>query len=222
MAKFTRRRNGRRRAKLKRRKSFRSKRSFGRRVRREVNRMADKKFLDEYVTGTAFSNASDVVQIIPTIVTGTGDSARIGSEITVRSLKMFFRVYGNPANTISNSTVRIIVGCWKDFQLTSPNVARILTNITVATTSPLLRTYLQSKSWIPMYDRTFLINNSLDGVAGKLIKCNFSGKRLPMKRTQYNGSNVPDHCYFYLIINEQSAGNYPGYTLATRMTWVDV
>jgi len=211
---------------LKRRHSVRRRRQsrgFNRRVRTAVHAMADKKYFDVANSGTNFSNTSGVQLIdLSGIAEGASDSQRVGTQITLRSLKLRFRIYGNTSIS-GNTPIRLIVGCWNDFISSSPASSALVTNITNnSIIAPYVRSQLQAKKWIPMYDRSFLIANSDEQISGKIITLNFKGKTLPKKTVHYTPGSVPDHNYFFWITNDITGVTLPGYQLYGRVTWTDV
>lgn len=90
--------------------------------------------------------------------------------------------------------------------------------------SPYNRTTLQSRMWIPMYDRMLTIGSETlyANSVFKYIKLTFSGKRLPMKRTAYDSTNEPDHAYFMLMISTNGGASPLVVTDYSRLTYTDV
>lgn len=224
MAKFIRRRHGRRkRLRLKRRNGRRGRKSnFDKRVLRAVHKDADHKYDQAYQYGES-APANDPTPFFTSITQGTTDKQRVGSDVDLRSLKLRLNIYGNSSWT-GPTTCRLIIGCWLDYPASGP-VREILEDHTNPSASWYDRDYLTRRKWIPMYDRTWTmakiattqpVNN---GIFHKEL--NFYGKRLPKKRIRFTSTNVPDHVYFfYFCTNDVLEG--VNYQVASRYTWTDV
>lgn len=226
MAKF-RRRGKRRFGKRKRFLRRKSSKIFKRRVKRIINQTAEKKYIDATAT-TFVTNVGYFFVVNSGLSQGDTATTRTGNEVYARSLKMRLLFLNNSTEQLVYW--RVIVGCWKDYSVTSPSTTNILEAPTNQTLSPYYRLALQQRKWTPMYDKTFELNNSTAATSGsdvrsiiKILKLSFSGKRLPMKRIAYNAGSIPDHCYFVLMINSfAGAGNQPSAQGYARMTFTDV
>lgn len=222
MAKFTRRKSGKRR--WGRRKFVRRKRNgnFKRRVKRVVLQLAEHK----YIEGNSYvGNCTNLgyLQIFPVPSQGTSSNTRLGDEIRVRSLKLnAFMVNGTDDNL---SYIRVIFGCWNDYYGTSPTQTKILNNVPDAINSYYVRDYLEARSWTPMYDRRFLMGKAGSGEnipSGRLLTMNFYGKKLPKKRMVFK-AGTQDHAYFMLITTGNAFGiDPPSIIYDWRMTFTDM
>lgn len=207
------------------RRSFKRRggRRFLKRVKFAINKFAERKYLD-VVGGGNVGLTGQFSYFNLGVAPGTGEGQRVGTEIYMRSLKIRLITSCLNATDSGPLAARIIIGCWKDYQNTAPLMSTILEDTTYAQISPYYRIFLQDKKWIPMYDKSFFMDqdNNNGYLPEKLWNFRFSGKRLPMKRTTYNGSNYPDHAYFMLIWTSALNVTLPSYITYTRMTYTDV
>lgn len=200
---------------------------FKKRVKRVIDATAEKKYLDKSTT-TQFTNVGTFFSPLGTgdITQGTSNVAqRVGNELRVRSLRIRFSFQTQNTLNIING-IRVIVGMWNDYQVSSPSVVNILANAsTMFDISPYVREVLQSRRWTPMYDKSFLMNNANDMYwpCFKYMNLKFSGKKLPKKRVAFQtGASVPDHSYFVLLISNNASGTAPGVVIYSRLTYTDV
>lgn len=224
MGKFVRRarrRNGRPKRNLKRKR--RNGNVFKRRVKRVVNQLAEKKYQDAQYSNN-ISNAGYFWYFGQTIPQGDSGTTREGNQISMRSIKFTLLAGASQDGTYNETYYRVIVGVWKDYQSTSPSVAKILEAPTDQSKSPYWRTGLQAKTWLPMYDTKFTLSRRAAGnnfPNTKLIDLNFSGKRLPMKRVSYNTTGVPSHTYFVLLVTNYVGVAPPVAEGYSRVTFTD-
>lgn len=228
MAFYRRRKYGRKRLRFKRRYGRRTKRSgrrFTKRVRYAVNKFAEKKCIDGTYSG-AVTNSGVIIPINATIATGSQSNQKVGDQVYNRSLKL--RLILGTGNSITATEVcrfRVIVGCWHDYQFTTPSITTIMENPTSESMSFYKRKPLQARRWTPMYDKVITLQSALSdrGLCEIFKTLNFSGKRLPKKRASYNDSNIVQDLYFIMIWNSWvGTPPTPYYYLDTRMTYTDV
>lgn len=202
-------------------------RKFNKRVKRAINKFAERKYYD-YSAQTSVPAAGQFFYFNSGIGQGVSAvGARIGNEIYARSLKirLNYNCYSS-FDPIFNT--RIIIGCWKNYQSSTPSATQLLENVTsFYDISPFGRLNLQDKKWIPMYDRTFITANSstagnLNEKTEKYITLKFNGKRLPMKRHVYNSANYPQNVYFMWVGNQAINLSYPVMNVWSRFTYTDV
>lgn len=200
---------------------------FKKRVKRVIDATAEKKYLDKSTT-TSFTNVGTFFSPLGTadITQGTSNVAqRVGNELRVRSLRISFSFQALNAFDVVTG-VRLIVGMWNDYQVSSPSTVNILANAsTMFDISPYQREVLQSRRWTPMYDRHFLMSKNTDDYypSFKYVNLKFSGKKLPKKRVAFQaGGSVPDHSYFVLIMSNNASGTPPGVVIYSRLTYTDV
>lgn len=211
----------RKRQSLKRKRSRRTSKRFRSRVLSVVHAAADHKWAGVAAENNTTLNSASPSTVFTAIAQGTTDSTRLGDTIAMRSLKMNFHFYGNTAAG-QPQTIRLIIGCWNDYQQTSPTTAKLLQTLTIVSITPYLRDPLAARQWIPMYDATFTVGT----VAGtkekdKVLKLTFAGKRLPKKNMKFNAAGTPSHVYFWLAISDAVA-NSCGYHFHNRYTWTDI
>lgn len=228
MAKFTRRgRRFGRRIRFKRRygrRTYRGRRRLGT-FKRNLNRIAEKKFIDANFSGNVTVN-SQIMYVGTNIGEGAQRNQRIGRLIQARSLKIRLKAWTNGSWTTSDGPLewRVIVGLWKDYQTSGTSVTQLMVDNTKPWLTMYERSPLQSKKWIPMYDGTFR-TYAEDAYQSPvhLKKLNFAGKRLPMKSKQFDAISVVNNAYFILIWNNYvGVGPYPQYDITTRFTFTDV
>lgn len=184
--------------------------------------MAEHKYIGSYNEGGNVTNLG-YLYLLTAPSQGTAATNRIGDEIRIRSIKLnAFMVNGSDDNI---SYVRVIFGCWNDYQGTSPSQTKILHNVTGAVNSFYVRDYLEARAWTPMYDRKFLLGKpgAGEGVpSGRLFTMNFFGKRLPKKRMVFK-TGTQDHAYFMLVTTGNIAHAFPPSIIWDwRMTFTDV
>lgn len=120
--------------------------------------------------------------------------------------------------------IKIIVGTWRDYQISSPTSAYLLSHDSLQTISFHEREPLQNKVWTPMYERDLLMadigqDNSMQGQ--KVIKLKFGGKKMPHKRRTFNGSGASDNQYFLYLQTDQPL-NPPVCYYGYRYVFTDV
>lgn len=213
--------------KRKRRFSKRGGRKFNKRVKFAINKFAERKYLDYAYNGTAPA-ASVIVYSNLGIAQGSSAAGqRIGNEIYNRSLKI--RLHCTSTNSGDSGPIhwRIVIGCWKDYTVSAPSMGTVLQDTSYWDISPLYRTYLLQKKWIPMWDKTFMTSVSGGKIEGNMntdryFNLKFIGKRLPMKRAMYNSSNNPQNAYFVLVMTDAVTISYPSWSIYSRLTYTDV
>lgn len=204
MARFKRR--GFRRTGFKRKRRFGGRkraggRVFKRKVKRVVDSLAEKKYVDK-TDGIPCTNAGAFIYLMDTVAQGDTKSTREGASIRLKSIKINLLATAATDVTHDDSYFRIIIGCWRDFYVTSPAIARILESPTSQTLSPYNRENLQAKKWIPMYDKKFTLDRLASGGArpnDRTWTVSFSGKRLPLKKITYDLNGNADHVYFIWV-----------------------
>lgn len=200
----------------------RSSKRFNGRVNKAIEKFAEKKYVDLIAQGQQVTNANSPVLLVNVPGQGVTDQNRVGTKIKIRSLniRMFFNA-GTAAGQIDY--FRLVIGCWKDYQLTSPSATGVLTNNTVDFWNTMLnRTTLKAKRWIPMVDTRFhLYGDATAGRRTKTFNFKFSGKRLPMKNWEFNAS-LPNQMYFMIILSDKVTPPYPAYNIFSRATYTDV
>lgn len=226
MARFRRRSFKRRNSLKRKRRSFRNKRgrTFKKRVKRVIQQTAEKKFIDVYSSRTVSGSISGTFDYLaPTIAQGTTVSTRVGIQVTGRSLKLNLLFIANGSSTLI-TRVKIIVGTWRDYQVSSPTSAILLSNDSLQQISFNVREDLQNKEWTPMYQRDIMLaNNGEDNFypAQKLIKLSFTGKKLPHKKRTFNSGGLADNQYFLYLQTDQAV-NPPVCYYGYRYTYTDV
>lgn len=221
----------RKRTPLKRKRSYgRKYRRFGpnkrfkRNVKRVIQSTAEKKFVDTYSSVTISGSVSgSFVYLAPTISQGTGVNNRVGLQIMGRSLRLNLLFLANGSSTLI-TRIKIIVGAWRDYQISSPTSATLLSYDSLQQVSFHERGPLQNKIWTPMYERDIMLadigqDNSLQGQ--KLLKLKFGGKTLPHKRRTFNGSGASDNQYFLYLQTDQAV-NQPVCYYGYRYVFTDV
>jgi len=228
MARFIRKRRsyGRGRART-RRVSRRAKpsRGFTRKVKRAVNTFAEKKAFNRQIVGTIAGSNGIFYFLNDQIMEGVGSADRIGNKIHARALRIKGFVEG-PVDSDGRCTWRVIIGCWKDFQNSTPGYADILDDPSYIAQSLYQRDVLQAQKWVPMYDKLITTTATLGFSPDKSISffdLQFAGKRLPMKDQQFNFGNKPNWGYFIWLANTATGGApYPLYQFNMRMSYTDV
>lgn len=213
----------RKRMRFKRRRNGR--RSFKRRVRRVVCQISQHKYLDAATAALGVDTAAvPIYSAIGSIAQGDTISSREGDRILLRSWNLNM----NFGAGTGLCWVRVIVGCHRDkLNAASFAASDLMQSTTNYQISPYNREPLERKEWIPMYDKTFLMQGTNAGLGAaasyKKIQLMFSGKRLPMKSVRFNNAGTPDHNYFWLVYSNLVPGaTAPSFQTQNRYTWVDV
>jgi hypothetical protein len=200
-------------------------RRFTKRVRRAVNKFAEKKYKDTVNSGN-LTNAGSIVYFNNLISTGSTSVNKVGDQIYNRSLKLRLILGAGTAITASEVLrVRVIVGCWHNYQLTGPSISSIMESPTSESLSFYQRKPLQARKWTPMYDRVFMLQSaSANRNPIEIFKTlNFSGKRLPKKRAAYDSSNTVQDVYFIMMWSSWvGTPPAPYYYVDSRLTFTDV
>lgn len=214
-----------------RKRKFRSasNRRFAKRVKRAVYQLAEHKYLDNSAGNFVITNAGIIEYMDFPLPQGSTEQNRVGLKIKVRSLKLRLNLSSSSnANHQLYDNVRIIIGCWKDYISSSPSAANILLAPTLLN-SPYLRTMLEEKKWIPMYDRVHTVAYpTATGATGfpaqKFINLSFHGKKLPLKTKVFQTNSLPNNTYFALILSNfvGTPGGEPVVNFISRMTYTDV
>lgn len=206
---------------LKRRRSFkRGGRKFNKRVKRAINKFAEKKYID----ANPLFNAG--VGTVPTLIPmgfnpsqGTTQATRIGNAIYRRSLT----IRGTLSGDNNYTQWRIIVFCWNNQVLGTPLPGDILESTALPLLSFWNRSNLQMKRFTPMYDRLITMNGGGAAQFVKQVRLRFSGKRLPWKKTTYNvGTTTTDHAYYMMVMSDHLITSPVVFTCIGRMTYTDV
>lgn len=227
MGKFFRRRKFVRKSRFKRRRSGGRKRVFEKRVRRVIDKTAEKKYKDynailNGVGGNVAAFTGDPAQ-------GTNEVQRVGDKIRIRAVKARANIY-IPDGT---GQCRLIIVAWRDGS-TTPTEAAILEDFGVTVersiNSPYNRQNLHNKAFTPMYDRTWWggvsssAGPSTSGIGYRThIKLNFYGKRLPHKNREYLAGTTNCQWKYYAIwIFESFAVSHESIGWTSRLTFTDV
>lgn len=220
---------------LKRKRSFKRKRyrkygerKFNKRVKRAVTKFAEKRYVDNSQSLEVFGSDGQFLYFNNGISQGDGPTLRQGSQIYARSLRLYGHFVGNNSSTGTEYQFRVIVGCWTQFPSGAPTATQLLTGSSgFWHWAQYNRQTLQQKRWIPMFDKRFTVTrpNGNDPMSScKFFDWKFSGKRLPMKRVTFDGTNAADHVYFLWFFQDQTniAGARPGLEMTARFTYTDV
>lgn len=226
----------RRRGLKRKRKSFGRKRSFKRgggkrfakRVKRAVNQFAEKKYLEQAISADISGISGTFYYFNNAVQQGTTINQRVGDKTQARSLRIFGRLISHPSQTEIDTHWRIIVGCWKDYTVTVPVIASLLSVTGNPDCSLLARLPLQQRKWIPMMDKRIMTTKAVLGNdvmhSTRYFDWKFSGKRLPMKRQTYTSANDPQNVYFLFLVNDSldAPTQRPFVEFNSRFTWTDV
>lgn len=142
---------------------------------------------------------------------GTGESARIGNEVTNKSLHMRLDI----ARGAVDSLLRIIIFWYLDgIEISSPTPATILE--TVSYQSPLNKT--NGKSFWVKFDKTYTI------AAGQTqLQVDEIWRKLKCK-TEYAESDNPTNNSLHIlyISNQSTTANQPIFSYTNRLNYLDV
>lgn len=206
---------------LKRRRSRVFKRRYnGRRMERKIRRVlrntAETKWVDQSAAGGVSSTYQSIVINDP--AQGTTRNQRVGDRIRRKNLRLKFHwTYGDAFNAI-----RLTIVQWNDrSSISVPVGSDIYENIGFPIVTPLNRVNLQQKMMVPMYDKTFFMDDKQ--ILQREMNLNFYGKRLPGKNLTFlaGGSTTSSKIYVFLWCDSIAAPN-PSYQMYARMTFVDV
>lgn len=208
-----------------RKKSTKPSRDFTKQVGKALDELAENKSTDSSVTASPFGTSGTLSYItLPT--QGSTENQRIGQKIKARSLRL--RGYIQADTTINLSQVRMIIGCWKDFQGTSPTASLLMDTPGAVVPSFYNRDTLVQRKWVPMYDKVW----NLDGATASNViptdsivnfEISFSGKKLPLKELTFNNAGVVQNQYFiFCYSNWTAGGTAPRLTYDARITFTDV
>lgn len=204
-------------------------RRFKRGVKKAVQAIAERKFVDSEAFGSSVSAPS--ISICPYPANqGVGESAFVGNAIYRRSLML--HTHAIASTDTPGNAIRMVVFMWTP--LTTGNVTGNLptysdlvqnTNPVFYMTTPLNRANLQLKRIIPMYDRVFYLS-STSGPAFWNRTLKFYGKRLPHKKMYFEiptGSQI-DHRYSIWIAawSDSAAIAHPTLTVWARLSYNDM
>lgn len=192
-------------------------RKLKRAIKRGIQSFAEKKALDGSAATTA-NNSGTITVLNGTLTQGTGSSARVGTTVRLRSVKIRL-IFSNEASTTQARRWRITVGVWKDYDRTSPLNTRLYQNPTSESTTLLNREELQLMNWKPMFDKAFIVQQPS---WQRLMVLSFHGKKLPFKRVTYNAGGLPDYAIFVAITTDYVGASPPGFALNHRITFTDV
>lgn len=199
-------------------------RAFSRKVKKVINSTAEKKYSQDLNSTANVSNVGLTYLFNGTLLNGTTNTTREGSEIYLRSLQIRSELYITSAAT-DIAIVRIIIGVWHDYQSTSPTLTKILESPTSGyQVSPLNRETLQAKRWTPMYDRLVTLMPRADsGTRLKMLRMNFAGKKLPHKKVSYStASGAPNNVIFMFVLSGEVIAPFPVHICSWRYTFTDV
>lgn len=180
--------------------------------------------MDAGTSGYLSSTFGSFIYPGSTIPVGTSVNQRIGSQIRLKSIRMNIHVVGDLSAT-DTPWFKILVGQWHDFQHSSPDITMLYDAATGGFINSFhKREALQSKKWVPMYEKNFWVGHgSIDGVrpAEMRLSLKFSGKRLPHKKKTFNSAGLSDWQTFIMFITD-NAVNAPFYYIQERVTYTDV
>jgi len=202
--------------------------AFDKRVKRVIQKTAEHKFTDYKNSLTAISTA--IGQVYNDPLEGTTDNLRVGDKIELRSVKVRYQLTFPDATNF----VRLIVLLWED--PTTPLVSEILQDTASATdtlNSPYHHYNLQSKRFIPLYDKTFVGGTGTNVGTGTYMTSGagpirygtlaFYGKRLPKKKIVYSdGTANKKWEMFFLLVSDSGVAPSPMLTWTSRITFTDV
>lgn len=212
-----------RRSRFKRRRYYgRGRRaSFKRRVGRVIDRRAEHKFTDTYLNIDSEAGY-EIHQLCADPTQGDTDRTRNGDVIKVKSVQV--RGFLQLPTGVSAETwnkVRVLMFCWRNNDV--PLIGQILQNSAINADlfcSPFHRYNLEAKHLIPMYDKSFTINQYNNPAWFR--KWMFFGKRLPKKIRRYIDTGVgAEWKHYMLIIHDSFLTPHVNGRFFTRMTYVD-
>lgn len=182
-------------------------------AKRAILRNAEDKYVDTSNTGQSISTN---MLLLSSTVQGTADSGqRIGDEITIRNLELYFQLKVGS----TNANIRVVVFQWKlDTTITgAPTNSAVLQ--TTGTLSELVSSYNHdemSRSFTILYDQSFGLNTVDNNTVFRRLKLYPTTKKIHY----VNGSTTGiGHIYMYLfsdnVVNLAQCNYY------TRLNFVD-
>lgn len=214
------RRNGRRKFAAKRRSG--ASKGFVRKVGRAIGQLAEKKFIDFSSGAVSINNASGIQNILVAIPLGTGNGARIGTQIKIRSITV--RGNSQVVSAYPQTYIRCIGGMWNDYWVTTPTGGQLVNNVADQWNTFTLRQNLEGKKWRQLWDTRFQ-QVYTDPTTSRTRPFEFKlfGKRLPVKTIEYNSAGNPNVMYFfYMWSGDVGAGPFNAMTYNVRVTYTDV